>query len=104
MWHAMAEQLPKAERVHYYATELRHMQAYMTVDVRTYATAVGAPTYIIHGSNDQMVPLEDAKELARAIPSAYLEVIPAGPHSLMIRDAEARRRVIAFMHDVDARS
>ena len=102
-WRAMAQQLPTAQRAHYYATELRNMQAYMTVDVRAYATAVGAPTYILHGSNDQMVPLEDAKELARAIPSAHWEVIPAGPHGLMIRDAEARRCVMAFMHEVDAR-
>jgi pimeloyl-ACP methyl ester carboxylesterase len=101
-WRAQAQQLPRAQRVHYYVTELRSMQAYMALDVRPYAPAVQAPTYVIYGSNDQLVPLADAQELAQAIPAAQLDVIPGGSHGLMIQDAEARRRVMAFMHAVDA--
>ncbi|HEY3228400.1 MAG TPA: alpha/beta fold hydrolase, partial [Roseiflexaceae bacterium] len=102
-WRTQARQLPRAQRVHYYATELRSMQAYMAIDAHAYAKAVRAPTYVIHGSNDQMVPLDDAKDLAQTIPSAQFDIVPGGPHSLMIRDVDARRRVMAFMHDVDAR-
>ena len=100
-WRAKAQQLPRAERVHYYATELRNMQAYMQVDVCAYAASVASPTYVIHGSNDQMVPVHDAEALARAVPAAQFDLIIDGPHSLMIRHIEARQRVMAFMHAVD---
>jgi len=48
-----------------------------------------------------MVPLDDARELARVIPSAQLDVITGDSHSLMFRNAETRRRVISFMQAVD---
>ena len=103
-WRAQAQNLPREQRIHYYVTELRNMQAHMAFDVRPYAKLVQAPTYVTHGSNDQMVSLADAQELAQAIPTAQLVVVPRGPHSLMIRDAQARQRVMAFMHEVDRRS
>ena len=101
-WRIKVRQLPREQRVHYYATELRSMEAYMQVDVCGYATSVIAPTYVIQGSNDQLVPIKDAQTLAHAIPSAQFDLIVGGQHSLMIRDAEARQRVMAFMHSVDA--
>jgi len=101
-WRDQARALPMAQRVHYYATELRSMQAYLTLDLRPVARSVVVPTYVIHGGNDQMVPLSSARELAQLIPSARFHEIPGGPHSLMIRDADARQHVIAFMQTVDA--
>jgi pimeloyl-ACP methyl ester carboxylesterase len=62
---------------------------------------VTAPTLVIHGSNDQLVPLAWAEALAQAIPSAQLEIIEGGSHSLMIRHAAARSQVISFMRQVD---
>ena len=70
-------------------------------DVRAYAQAVTCPTYLVHGDHDHVVSLAWAEDLARAIPSAYLEVMPEGSHTLMVRNAEARRRVIAFMRQTD---
>jgi pimeloyl-ACP methyl ester carboxylesterase len=78
------------------------MLAYMAFDLRPYAKLVQAPTLVIHGSNDQLVPLADAQELAQAIPAAQLAVVDGGSHSLMIRNTDARRQVMAFLHDVDA--
>lgn len=100
-WRAEAQELPIPQRIHHYAVELRSMQAYIALDIRPYAQSVKVPTYVIHGSNDQMVPLKDAQELAMAIPSAELDIIDGGPHSLMIRDPASRRRVMDFMHTVD---
>lgn len=100
-WRERARQLPREQRVHYYTTELRSMEAYMMVDVCSYASSVTAPTYVLQGSNDQLVPVEDAQILAKAIPSAQFELIVGGQHSLMIHDAKARERVMRFMHSVD---
>jgi pimeloyl-ACP methyl ester carboxylesterase len=102
-WRAQAQRLPRAQRVHYYITELRNMAAYMQVDVCAYATSVRVPTYVIQGSNDQLVPVQDAQALAQTIPDAQFDLIVGGPHSLMIRHAEARQRVMTFMHAVDGR-
>lgn len=101
-WRAKAQHLPKSQRLHYYTTELRSMEAYITTNLRPYAEAVTAPTYVIQGTNDKMVPLRDAQELARAIPNSQMEVVEGGPHSLMIRHADARQKVIGFIKSVEA--
>jgi len=100
-WRERARQLPRAQRVHYYMTELRSMAAYIDADVRSYAERITVPTQVIHGSNDRMVPVAWAEELARAIPSAQFMLVEGGPHSLMIRDATARHQVMAFMQGVN---
>jgi pimeloyl-ACP methyl ester carboxylesterase len=100
-WRELARQTARAKRVHYYMTELRSMEAYIDADVRPYAERIVAPTLVIQGGNDQMVPVAWAEELAQAIPSARFVLVEGGPHSLMIRDAEARSHVIAFMQGVD---
>jgi pimeloyl-ACP methyl ester carboxylesterase len=101
-WRKQAQLVSREQRVHYYATELRSMQAYMQLDMRAYAQTIRAPTYVIHGTDDQMVPLADAIALAQALSKAQLDIIDAGPHSLLHRDAESRQRVLAFMRSVDA--
>ena len=77
------------------------MGAYIEAEVRSYAERVTVPTLVIQGDKDQLVLLAWAEELAQAIPSAQLAVIEGGSHSLMIRNGEARRRVMDFMQRVD---
>ncbi len=103
-WRTQAQNLPKAERVQYYATELRNMQAYMTTTIPAFAAAVNVPTYIMHGSQDQMVPLADAQQLARIIPGAQLQVVAGGSHTLIARSADARRQVTTWIQQVETRS
>ena len=101
-WREQAQAFRRGQRVHFYVTELRNMGAYIDVDLRSLTRAIRAPTLVIQGDNDQMVPLAWAKELASATPNAHLEVIAGGSHTLMARSAEARERVIRFLHAVDA--
>lgn len=73
----------------------------MSTGLGAFAEAVTAPTYVVHGSRDQMVPVADAEHLAHTIPGAALEVLPGGSRTLMVRSAEARQRVITWIDRVD---
>lgn len=92
--------MPQAERLHYFAVELRAMQAYMRRnDLQNYARQVTCPTLVLHGSDDRMVPLAWGEELAELIPTARKHVIPGGGHSLVHRSVEGRRVVIDFLQE-----
>ncbi|MBI1930518.1 alpha/beta hydrolase [Candidatus Poribacteria bacterium] len=101
VWVHKAGQLPKAQRIRHYAAELKNIKAYMGVDVRAYAQQLASPTLVLHGSDDRMVPLDLAKELAQVIPSAQLHIVPGGSHGLVFRDAKARRTIIEFIQRVE---
>jgi pimeloyl-ACP methyl ester carboxylesterase len=41
---------------------------------------INIPTLVIHGVDDQIVPLDEAQQMAAAIPNASLEIIPGAGH------------------------
>ncbi|MFC2054182.1 alpha/beta fold hydrolase, partial [Chloroflexota bacterium] len=43
---------------------------------------INIPTLIIHGVDDQIVPLDEARQMAAAIPNANLDIIPGAGHLL----------------------
>jgi pimeloyl-ACP methyl ester carboxylesterase len=96
-----ASALPRPQRKHYYATELRNMQACLSTTISGFAAAVTAPTYVLHGSRDKMVPMAAAEQLARIIPGARFDLLEGGSHTLMGRSAEARQRVIAWIQRIE---
>lgn len=51
-----AQALPHATRVGWYATELRNIKAYLDLDLAGICRQVAAPTLVLHGSADRMVP------------------------------------------------
>jgi 3-oxoadipate enol-lactonase len=64
-----------------------------------------APTLIIHGDSDQLVPPENGRILAQAIPGSRLVVLPHASHIFVTDQPDAsHREVLAFLtagHDVD---
>lgn len=44
--------------------------------------AIRAPTLLIHGANDPLVPAANSEDLARAIPGAKLVIVPGMAHDL----------------------
>jgi pimeloyl-ACP methyl ester carboxylesterase len=48
----------------------------------TRLAAVRAPTLLIHGADDPLVPLAGSEDLARHIPHARLEIVPGMAHDL----------------------
>jgi len=55
---------------------------------------IAVPTLIVHGAEDSIVPLAEARQIADAIPGARLEVIPDAGHLLNIENPEAYNRVV----------
>lgn len=60
--------------------ECERMDAVTSHDLRDRLPRITAPTTIICARDDQITPLPLSEELARIIPGAQLEVLPAGNH------------------------
>jgi len=59
--------------------------------------AIAAPTLVIHGANDQVVPVARAQLLADAIPNARLQIIPDAGHLVFIeRPHEVNQAILDF--------
>ena len=56
---------------------------------------LGTPTLVLHGGADPIVPLLNARVLARLIPGARLHVVPGGGHLLLLDSATEVVPVIA---------
>jgi 3-oxoadipate enol-lactonase len=57
-----------------------------------------APTLIVHGAQDRIVPVKNAHLLAARIPNAKLVILPSAGHACMIDSAEEfNRAVVEFL-------
>ena len=62
--------------------------------------SVGTPTLVIHGDSDQLVPPENGRIIARAIPGARLVLIPGASHIFTTdRFDAARDAVLSFLKE-----
>jgi 3-oxoadipate enol-lactonase len=66
------------------------LQAISTFDCSTRVNRIKVPTLVISGTEDQLVPLENARILAAEIPGARLEILEHAGHAL---HAECRDRL-----------
>lgn len=55
---------------------------------------VTAPTLVLSGADDPLVPVQNAQMLARRIPHAPLELIPHGGHLWMLERPEASAALV----------
>jgi 3-oxoadipate enol-lactonase len=56
---------------------------------------IAAPTLVVHGDADRIVPYENGVELARRIPGARFERFPGGGHLLFLESAERFNPLVA---------
>jgi pimeloyl-ACP methyl ester carboxylesterase len=73
----------RAERVRWYAGELRNYSAYLDVDLHPRLAEIHCPTLVIHGDRDRLVPYELGVRLAAAIARAELATIASAEHGVM---------------------
>jgi pimeloyl-ACP methyl ester carboxylesterase len=98
---AAAQALPEEEQAALYAAEVRNLAAYLEVDLLPQLKELRMPVLIVHGDQDQVVPLRAAYDLHRAIPGSTLEVFPGVPHGILGFSREARLRILQFLREVD---
>ncbi len=56
-------------------------------------------TLILHGSDDPIVPVVNARLVARLMPRASLQIVPGGGHLFLhTRPEESARRITEFLH------
>jgi pimeloyl-[acyl-carrier protein] methyl ester esterase len=73
------------------------------VDLRPVAPAAVAPTLLVHGASDPLMPVPAAHALAALMPRARLEVFPASAHAPFASDpAGFQARLAAFLNDLSA--
>jgi pimeloyl-ACP methyl ester carboxylesterase len=97
----LAAAIDRGVRELLYSIELQAIEAYRTGDTAAQARRIRCPTLVIHGRDDKVVPIEQARSLARAVPGSALVTIEGGGHGLMSRSGGARAAAISFMHRVD---
>ena len=71
------------------------------IDVRQVLPAVGVPTLVLHGSEDQIVPVEAGAYTAQRIPSArFIPIAGVGHLALKAGDARIQHEIERFLTDV----
>jgi pimeloyl-ACP methyl ester carboxylesterase len=63
-------------------------------DSRPLLAGITVPTLVVHGNDDQLIPLAEARAMAEAIPNAHFAVIPAAGHLAPVEQAVNTGRVI----------
>lgn len=64
---------------------------------------ISVPTLIVHGADDQLIPLSEARMMHKAIPHSKLVVIPNAGHIPNLENPDAYNdAVIDFLEEVDA--
>jgi pimeloyl-ACP methyl ester carboxylesterase len=71
---------------------------------REAVAALTMPALVLHGDEDQLVPLAYGVELAEALPNSRLvKLAGAGHNFLVARGDEAAREVLEFVSGIDQR-
>jgi pimeloyl-ACP methyl ester carboxylesterase len=48
--------------------------------------SINCPALVIHGEDDKMIPIAQARFLAASIPNARLEIVPKAGHMVMLEN------------------
>ena len=64
--------------------------------------SIQPPLLVIHGTRDELVPVEQGRELAAAVPGARLLELPNAAHTDLFFRAPAHKAIIQFLREVYA--
>ena len=73
---------------------LSHLTASTYHDTRARLGRIAAPTLVLHGAQDELTPVDNARLLAAAIPRAELRLVSAG-HVYLLEQPEQSHRLFA---------
>lgn len=63
-------------------------------DARPHLAAIEVPTLVVHGADDQLIPLREARAMAGEIPEAHFAAIPAAGHLSPLEQTVNTSRVV----------
>ncbi|WP_269765586.1 alpha/beta fold hydrolase [Burkholderia ubonensis] len=68
-------------------------------DPPTYLKKIDVPTLILHGDDDQIVPIDDSARLsAKIVKHAQLKIVEGGSHGLCVVNADRiNAELLAFL-------
>lgn len=72
---------------------LSHLAASTWHDTRARLGGIAAPTLVLHGAADELLPVRNAELLARRIPDATLAVLPGAGHAYLLEQPEQSHRL-----------
>ena len=76
--------------------------AVLGFDVSDRLHEIRVPTLVVHGTNDRVVPVENARLLEEKIATTRLELVEGGSHCLFIEDApRVNDALCSFLDDYD---
>ncbi|HEU0103623.1 MAG TPA: alpha/beta hydrolase [Mycobacteriales bacterium] len=81
---------------------LSHLLASTYHDTRARLAQVQAPTLVLHGADDRLTPVANARRIAALVPDAELVVLPEVGHGYLLEAPDASYR--AFATWLEARS
>jgi pimeloyl-ACP methyl ester carboxylesterase len=82
---------------------LHQLQAAMSFDAEERVSQITAPTLVLTGDADIIVPMQNSRNLAARIPDAELVIIKGGSHTFFIEQAEEfNSAVIEFIKETEA--
>ena len=77
--------------------------AVRSFDVSDRLGRVRVPTLILHGTDDRVVPVENARLLAEKLPNSRLELVDGGSHLFFIEDDESvTDSLLAFLDEQES--
>ena len=81
---------------------VRNLLAVMRFDVRKRLRDIAAPTLVVSGDRDSMVPHELKESLVFGIPNAKIEIVNDSGHATPIDSPDIFNEVLVkFLHEVD---
>jgi pimeloyl-ACP methyl ester carboxylesterase len=72
-------------------------------DTAARLTEITAPTLVIHGGQDRILPLGNGRRLADGIPNARFVSLPGAAHAFPTDEPKANREVISFLLEHSSR-
>jgi pimeloyl-ACP methyl ester carboxylesterase len=75
-------------------TFIGQMQALFSSDRAERVRGLAAPTLVVHGTDDALIPVANGRKLAAAIPGAKLELFEGCGHMPMWEDPEKLLSVV----------
>ena len=80
-----------------YLTRNAHIGAVLRHDARRELRRIEAPTFVVHGAEDRLMPVAAGRHLAKEIPGAHLLVLSDAGHFYPTDEPSANPQIAAFL-------